>query len=127
MYDEVWNRIVKGNFQKSPGCITGFRRVGVRNEDYPGLVKGDGIVTGCIWYEVDDRNLKRLDVFEGEYYERKTIIAVNESGENLEVNVYIFRNSFRKLLTETDWDVDEFERSGLKKFIARYVGFEKTS
>ena len=125
MYEEVWDRIVEGNFEKSKGQISGYRRVAVKDEEYPGLIAGEGIVAGCIWYGVDNNNLQRLDLFEGDYYERIPVQAINEAGDSIEVSVYRFKKDFHGLLVKKDWDVNEFERSGLNKFIERYVGFDR--
>jgi len=125
MYDEVWKLIVDGDFEKSKGQISGYRRVVVKDEEYPGLVAGEDIVAGCIWYGVDHNNIRRLDSFEGEYYERIPAQAINEAGDCVEVSVYRFKKHFYGLLENKDWDVNEFEKSGLKKFIDRYVGFDR--
>ena len=125
MYEEVWDRIVLGDFRKINGQISGYRRLAVKNEEYPGLVIGDGVVQGCIWLGLDEINLARLDIFEGEYYERTLAIAVDEEGNKLDVNVYSIKKEFLGLLENNDWDVEGFEQCGLKKFISRYVGFEQ--
>ena len=125
MYEEVWSRIVQGDFCKIKGQISGYRRLAVKNEEYPGLVVGDGIVQGYIWLGLDEGNLARLDIFEGEYYERTPAIAVDKEGNSMDVNVYSFRKEFLGLLENNDWNVKEFEKYGLKKFISRYVGFDQ--
>lgn len=126
MYEEVWNRIVSGNFKKIAGSISGYRRLAVKDEDYPGLVKGAGQVGGFIWLGVDRKNLNRLDEFEGEYYQRISVTATDNTQQQLDVDVYYFREQYRKLLVNREWSVDDFERQGLKKFLARYVGFNNT-
>ena len=127
MYDEVWSRIVNAEFRRSKGKISGYRRLIVKNEEYPGLVEGEGIVSGCIWYGVDNKNLESLDSFEGEYYERITDKAIDESGNMVDVHIYSFKKEFHNLLENADWNVEEFEKNGLEKFIKCYVGFDKTT
>ena len=126
MYDEVWDRIVTGEFRKTSGQISGYRRLAVRNEEYPGLIKGEGIVDGYIWFEVDDVSLANLDEFEGEYYERITAIALDKEGNPHGVHLYSFKNEYLNLLEDQDWNVDEFEKCGLERFISRYQGFSQS-
>lgn len=125
MYDEVWNRIVSGEFRKTNAELSGYRRLAVKDEDYPGLVKSSGTVEGYIWFGIDDENLKKLDVFEGEYYERISAFAVDNTGNKIEVDIYYFRNKYHHLFEDHEWDVKKFETSGLKKFMSRYFGFKK--
>lgn len=127
MYEEVWWRIVSGEFRKINGQVSGYRRLAVKNEEYPGLVKGEGVVPGCIWLGLDEANLARLDLFEGEYYERIPTLALDEAGNRVDVHIYGFKTEFRSLLENRDWNVEEFEKKGLKKFISRYVGFDQLS
>jgi gamma-glutamylcyclotransferase (GGCT)/AIG2-like uncharacterized protein YtfP len=124
MYEEVWRRIVSGEFRKINGQVSGYRRLAVKNEEYPGLVEGEGVVPGCIWFALDDDNLTRLDVFEGEYYERVPALALDDAGNRVQVHVYRFRGEFEDLLEEHDWNVEKFESTGLTKFLSRYVGFD---
>lgn len=125
MYEEVWNRIVTGEFKKTDGVLSGYRRLAVKDEEYPGLVKAGGWVKGCIWYDVDTQNLGKLDIFEGEYYERIPLVAVDDKSNDVVVDVYCFRKKFLYLLESHEWDVKKFEKSGLKKFTSRYLGFSR--
>ena len=125
MYDEVWGGIVSGDFEKINARLSGYRRFAVIKEEYPGIVKGEGTVEGIIRFNVDEENLSRLDTFEGEYYERILEQATDSQGNLFEVNVYRIKDLFVELLSDTEWDVAEFEKSGLKKFLDRYIGFDR--
>lgn len=120
MYEEVWNKIVVGDFEKTIGHLKGYRRLKVKGEQYPGIVAGKGEVSGFIWLGVDNKNLVRLDEFEGEYYERVAANAVDAEGRTIPVNVYRFRKDFLNLLENTEWSVSEFEATGLEKFISQF-------
>ena len=125
MYEEVWEQIVSGEFEKSRAVLHGYRRLAVKEEEYPGLIKASGKVNGCIWYGIDEQNLEKLDTFEGEYYERVPVVAVDNEGNAVEVDVYSFKEEFNNLLESHEWDVNHFENTGLKKFISRYLGFSR--
>ena len=49
MYEPVWRRIVRGEFQSTRASLRGYRRLCVVNEDYPAIVKGAGIVAGLVF------------------------------------------------------------------------------
>lgn len=121
MYDEVWERIVSGKFRKTSGQLQGYRRLAVKDEEYPGLVKGDGSVKGCIWYGLDDEALAKLDIFEGEYYQRIPLSVVDHDANLVKAHVYLFKPEYRDLLEAVEWDREKFERSGLNKFVKRHM------
>lgn len=125
MYDEVWSQVVTGKFKRVSAVLTGYKRLAVINEEYPGIIKGSGTVEGYIWLDVDTDNLARLDNFEGEEYMRISAVAIDESGNNITVQVYGFREEYKDRLQDQEWDCKKFENSGLKKFVSRYLGFER--
>lgn len=65
---------------------------------YPALVSGNGWIRGEI-YEIDKQILEQLDILE-EYepegdsnlYNRTQTQAILDSGEEIEVNIYFYRN-----------------------------------
>jgi len=124
MYDEVWSRIVSGNFERIPAELRGYRRMAVTGEEYPGTIEGSGTITGCVWLNVDRENLERLDEFEGEYYERIPSVAYDNSGTSLTVNFYHFKKQYQHLLADQEWDVEQFAKSGIMLFISKYAGFK---
>ena len=72
MLDRIWSRVVKGSYKKQDGTIYGYRRLFIRNEIYPCLVKRthEHFVRGVIYFNIDQEDCRILDVFEGECYER---------------------------------------------------------
>ena len=70
MYDEVWSRIVIGKYKRIDAQLSGYRRLKFKDENCPGIVKGEGTVKGLVRLQVDQDNVARLDTFEGTYYER---------------------------------------------------------
>lgn len=125
MYESVSDRIVLGRVNKIKGKISGYRRLAVKGEVYPGLVKGDGEVEGYIWRDVSREDVERLDVFEGEYYQREALVAINEQGEEIEVNAYVFKDQYRHLLEDKDWSLNDFKNGGLISFVTLYKGFSR--
>jgi gamma-glutamylcyclotransferase (GGCT)/AIG2-like uncharacterized protein YtfP len=125
MYDQVWNSIVEGKHEKISARLPGYKRLKVRGEEYPGLVKGDGTVKGFVWLDIDDENLSRLDDFEAECYERVEELARDMNGQDIKVDVYRIRENYRTILEDAEWDIKHFEKSGLKKFILNYSGFKR--
>lgn len=124
-YEEVWRRIVIGNHQKVSAQLPGYRRLRVRDEEYPGMVKGGGTVKGLVWRNVEEDNISRLDTFEGEYYTRKEEVVQDMTGQDIKADVYIIREECKSILGDVEWDQKHFETVGLRKSTRNYAGFNR--
>jgi len=112
------------------GVLAGYRRYAVQGEDYPGMVpaaiaKERPEVVGIVYRDVSDEGLRRLDVFEGDYYQRRSVRVQLADGEFIAAEAYIFRLQFRDLLADWPWDFEHFLASGKARFSGAYLGFQK--
>jgi gamma-glutamylcyclotransferase (GGCT)/AIG2-like uncharacterized protein YtfP len=80
-------------------------------------------VPGRLYRDVDEAAWARLDVFEGDEYERVDVIVALADGSALPAQAYRFRMEFAGRLLPGDWDAEAFDREGRTRFIARYAGF----
>lgn len=104
--------------------LAGYARHPVSGEDYPGVVADpDAIVAGVLYRGLDASALARLDVFEGEMYERLPVLVNLVGGEVITAWCYIFRDQYRHLLLPGEWDFQSFLAEGKARFLARYMGF----
>ena len=126
MYDEVWNKIVQRCHQKLKAEIVGYKRLKVKNANYPGLVKGKGTVQGFVWLNVSQSNIKRLDSFEGEYYSRVEGIATDINNNRIIVDFYLIQDLYLSILEDSEWDENEFRNNGLDNFLQNYTGFNES-
>jgi gamma-glutamylcyclotransferase (GGCT)/AIG2-like uncharacterized protein YtfP len=123
MYPEVWNRLVDRDFECRPAQLSGYRRLKVKNEEYPGLVRDIGTVSGVVWLALDEQTVRRLDTFEAKCYRRVAGIVMDEAGRELPADFYVIKESYRDILEDAEWDPDDFQRRGLRRFIDSYAGF----
>ena len=124
MYEEVWRRLVSREFRRMPARLDGYRRLRIKGEDYPGLVKGAGVVHGTVLLELDDETLGRLERFEAECYRRVSGRVIGDSGVEIPADFFEIRESHMSLVEDVEWDVRKFEQSGLTRFLAGYAGFK---
>jgi gamma-glutamylcyclotransferase (GGCT)/AIG2-like uncharacterized protein YtfP len=124
MFEEVWDRIVHRHYAKQAAVLSGFRRLPVKGETYPGLVKSiSGSVQGILYFDVNARDIKRLDKFEGKYYRKMPVRVWTMDGRVHNARTYVFSDRYRRLLGHSAWDPDHFHRQQLSGFITRYRGF----
>ncbi|MFG6460371.1 gamma-glutamylcyclotransferase family protein [Roseateles sp. DXS20W] len=125
MWADIMGRVCGHEVAGEPASLAGHRRHPVRGQDYPGLRPAAGAtVPGVLYRDVTEAAWARLDVFEGEEYERVDVVVALADGRTLPAQVYRFRDAFSPRLLPGDWDADAFAREGRARFIARYAGFD---
>lgn len=136
--------------QRTKAWLYGHVRHPVMGQDYPGLVPQSGApaLQGVLYWGLTPQELQRLDDFEGQEYERVSVMVVLQepsdasaaaptcvpaltpgaftSAEPQQAWVYRYRSEFAHRLGPGDWSEQAFEERGKARFCARYVGFAQT-
>ncbi len=141
MSEEVLYRVCYGsstpsNFQKSllttqPAILHSYRRHKVRSGDYPAIIDSpDSSVRGTYVRGLTEGDIWRLDIFEGDEYERrrvkvKTLKEVgddkgrgNIEGEEVEVETYVWIAG-KGTLENGEWDLEEFRRENMHRWVGQ--------
>lgn len=119
MFQEVWESLVLGKYSHAPALLEGYARRCVKNEEYPVIFQANESVKGIVYYDVEPYDIARLDTFEGEYYERKTILLNN----CIDAEVYVLKCEFFDIIDDKPWSEETFEKEGIKRFCETYKGF----
>ena len=124
MFDTVRDLLIDDRYRKLEGYVSGYKRLGVRDEVYPGLVAStDSRVDGVVLLDVNRSDIHLLDEFEGAYYRRQSITVVCGHRQCIHAQAYVFRDEYRFLLTDNEWDAERFCNNDIKTFLSRYQGF----
>jgi gamma-glutamylcyclotransferase (GGCT)/AIG2-like uncharacterized protein YtfP len=116
MFPQVWRRVVRGRYRSMPATVRDYARYAIAGETYPGIIsQPDEVVSGVVYFDVDERDVASLDAFEGMDYQRQTVCANTGSGEPMQVETYIYLNKAR--LTAEPWQPENFQ---LQHFIDTY-------
>lgn len=109
----------------APASLAHYQRRRVSGEEYPAIVGQHGAaVQGVVYLDVPAAAWRRLDRFEGEMYDRRTVRVECADGNRLPADTYVIRPEFAQLLLTSTWSYEEFLRSGRKRFAADYGGFD---
>lgn len=143
MAPQVLSRVCHGshkslanpNMTTRPAVLHRYRRHKVKNADYPAILPHIGFessVRGTVVSGLTDGDLWRLDIFEGDEYERQRvkvrILSVEgaedgtgqvESDEEVEAEAYVWIAGADRL-EDNEWDFGEFVREKM----SRWVGVE---
>jgi gamma-glutamylcyclotransferase (GGCT)/AIG2-like uncharacterized protein YtfP len=125
MFDEVWSRLVRGDYVRRPARLHGFTRRRIRDDVYPVIFRSDGEewVDGVIYFGISDEDMRRLDAFEAYTYDRQTHTVIVEGREKYLAHAYVLKDSYRHLANEIEWDPQWFAREALPIFARNYRGF----
>jgi gamma-glutamylcyclotransferase (GGCT)/AIG2-like uncharacterized protein YtfP len=126
MFAPVWESIVAGTYLQYKARLSGFVRRCIDNEDYPAIVPGriSAVVKGILYLDISAEDMARLDQFEGSIYLRQHV-QVSTENNIFAADAYVLRHEYRHLLSRKTWCPEEFEKTGLAKFLDSYSGFQR--
>ncbi|MBB5185875.1 gamma-glutamylcyclotransferase (GGCT)/AIG2-like uncharacterized protein YtfP [Zhongshania antarctica] len=106
--------------------LRNYRRYAVLDEDYPALIAEAGAEThGLLYRNISDEGLRRLDVFEGDYYQRCELVVALLDGCQVSAQTYVFRADYRHLIADWPWSFEHFLNVGKSNFENAYLGFQQ--
>ncbi len=128
MFPQVWNRVVRGKYNAQRVALKGFERKCVKGEEYPVIhpaLDSWALVQGVLYRDIGEDDLQRLDIFEGEYYQRRTGMVISEGGYEEPAQVYAVHRDFTHIIDDRPWDVEHFKEHGIRRFLEMYGGFHR--
>ena len=118
-FADVMRAVTGRSFAHERARLDDWERRRLRGRSYPGLRPRMGASTpGTLWQGIDLRSAARLDRFEGDLYERRTV-AVRAAGGLAAAEVYVIRPEFLGELSSEPWDRLGFARESLADFVGR--------
>ncbi len=124
MIPAVIYAVTARHFRSQTAILRGYARFTVKGESYPGIIpQADAITEGIIYLNVNEASLERLDIFEGELYQRTPVRAETKGKEMLNAETYVIKSEYRGCLSSKGWDVNRFTQADLKRFLEKYQGF----
>jgi gamma-glutamylcyclotransferase (GGCT)/AIG2-like uncharacterized protein YtfP len=128
MFPEVWQAVVGREFASVPGTAAGYAIYRVQDAVFPGIAAADerDSVRGVVYLDVDHASVARLDLFEDDFYVRRSVWIDCEDGERRAADAYVVPPENESVLTDERWDRAKFVVSGgLEQFIRRFQGFAR--
>lgn len=118
--------ITARHFRSQKAILKGYARFTIKGESFPGIIPvTDKSTEGILYFNVDEPSLERLDIFEGDLYQRTPIQAETQGGKILNAETYVIKPEHRDYLSSKKWDVEEFVQNSLEAFLNTYQGFTK--
>lgn len=122
MFEDVWNRLVRGHYLSQQATLHGFARRSIKQDEYPVIFHADEQVEGVVYYDISEEDMRILDAFEGEYYERQDVELIVKDAP-VRACVYVLKEAYFDLIDPKPWSEALFATEGIKRFLANYKGF----
>jgi gamma-glutamylcyclotransferase (GGCT)/AIG2-like uncharacterized protein YtfP len=101
-----------------PARLEGYSRYRVKGRVYPAIVEATGgEVSGMLYAGLDASELDRLDLYEGDLYERRDV-SVWVGPVAKRAATYVLRPALRHHLSDEPWDFAGFLRDHLDEYLA---------
>jgi gamma-glutamylcyclotransferase (GGCT)/AIG2-like uncharacterized protein YtfP len=114
----VTGRIYEG----LPADLPGYAVYRVKGAEYPGVVPQAGSkAAGTLYVGVAPHQLKALDIFEGDLYERRLLEVVTSDGQKTAAWVYVVPARLGSRLSSRPWSLKHFLTHDFQKFWDGYV------
>ena len=124
MCRDIMFKVADCRVDSDQAILHNFFRSKIQNEEYPGIAPRPGaVVSGVLYLGLVPEAIHRLDIFEGELYERQEVEVMSENHGSARAMTYVIKPSYRDLLTGENWSYGYFLAVGKEKFKATYLGF----
>jgi gamma-glutamylcyclotransferase (GGCT)/AIG2-like uncharacterized protein YtfP len=127
MFDRIWSLVVDGTYLKAEAVLKGYDRKGIKGKEYPAIFPAaiHSQVSGLVYFSVSSADIAKLDIFEGEYYYRKTEEVVISAKNMVAAEVFVLKEEYYPIISPQDWDAEQFRTKGIHRFIDNYTGFSR--
>ena len=120
---DIWDELVASPYETAKFSLSGYKRCALKDKAYPGLIREEGATTnGLIYFDVSNFDIVKLDVFEGQEYERITIDTIYNDQE-IALETFLFVGESKYVLDE-DWDLDHFVDNDTQNFKDDFLGWK---
>jgi len=122
-YPEIMQRVSGSHYAGVPVVLENYACYTVHGEVYPGIVPDAGSRTpGVLYNGLGEAQLRRLDVFEGDLYQRRRVVVSDVDEKPLQAWTYVVHPDARARLSDERWDGRLFEILHLQAFLRRLTG-----
>lgn len=120
LFPEIVFGLCRKNFVTQTAKLSGFKRVSVKECDYPAIIPDEvSAVDGKLLLDVDEESMRILTFFEGENYIQKEVF-VSSGSKTVKAQVFVWNGQLGSL-AESDWDKDKFVQKSRKYYVTRVI------
>lgn len=124
MFPEVWEKITGLTSRGLPATLQDYAAHRIHDQSYPALIPVDGAVTrGILYTGLDAGTLRKLDDFEGGFYQRVEVSIQMEGKSRVPAWTYRAGSPEHPDILSALWDAQHFVENELRTFLQQDPGF----
>jgi gamma-glutamylcyclotransferase (GGCT)/AIG2-like uncharacterized protein YtfP len=117
----IFAAIVGRELAPRPARLRGYARYRIADRPYPAIVEAPGDeVDGLVYLGLEASEIDRLDIYEGDLYERRELRVWVGAG-SIDAASYVLRPEHAHRLSRERWDLARFEQDHLASYLARVL------
>lgn len=122
MFPQIMGRVIGREPLSETAIASGWERLRIRGESYPGLIARPGAsVAGRLYRDLEPSEICCLDEYEGEAYYRARVRVDTEQGP-AEAEAYLIRTDHQHLLSPERWEPTWFAEHHFADYLAALDG-----
>lgn len=111
MLDEIFFSITGKEFRSTPAYLINYQCLQVKNKIYPGLISGNGKVTGKLYHDIPAETFAKLDNYEGQEYRREIIVTHQYPSDQITAWCYLYKTELKNNLLENAWTLEWYKQN----------------
>jgi gamma-glutamylcyclotransferase (GGCT)/AIG2-like uncharacterized protein YtfP len=116
---EIFRAVTDMGLPSVPAVLDGYRRTSLRGFEFPGLYPDSSAITeGVLYQGVSAEAWLRLDRFEADFYERRTLSVRLAHGVSQQAEVYVLREASWALRLDLPWTLADLSDSEIKSLLS---------
>jgi gamma-glutamylcyclotransferase (GGCT)/AIG2-like uncharacterized protein YtfP len=126
MDPEIMYQVCGRKYLAGKATLKDYMRKTLTGEVYPGITERRGCsVDGIVYFDVTAESIKRLDIFEGSFYQRTEVVVACDDGRKLPSQTYVITAQSLHRLSNDDWSFENFLANQKPLFQGGYFGYDE--
>ncbi len=114
MIPSMVRQLIEREVSSIPGRLDGYACYEVKHQIYPAIVAAhESNVSGVIYKNLSEEDLEKLDVYEGDMYERTCVEVKITDGRLISCQTYVCRAEYLSYLDNKLWNPSRISPEGL--------------
>ena len=114
MLPEMVQQLLGRAITSVPGTLYGYACYEVKHQIYPAIIAVDGAkVSGLVYENILEIDLKKLDQYEGDMYDRTKVTVQLSDGTDILCQTYICKVEYHSYLLNKLWTPSRISPEGL--------------
>ena len=125
MFAEVSEALLDRPHRREPASLAGFARYALDRYPFPAIVAEDeGRVEGVLLFDLNELEIRLLDDFELDIYERIARSVGMSNGHAVDADVFVLKEGHKSALSNREWNAEVFERSSLQVYLRQVIDWK---